>query len=132
MCLPMTRVLLVEDSPDILYVLQVELEWLGYEVDAATDAATAIDAAVRVRPDIIISDLGMPDVDGFEFIRRVREIPSLATVPAIALTGTTSDSSVQQALASGFTAHLVKPVEVADLAAKIEQLTSRRLRGKAG
>jgi CheY-like chemotaxis protein len=128
----MTRVLLVEDSPDILYVLQVELEWLGYEVDAATDAATAIDAAVRVRPDIIISDLGMPDVDGFEFIRRVREIPSLATVPAIALTGTTSDSSVQQALASGFTAHLVKPVEVADLAAKIEQLTSRRLRGKAG
>ena len=132
MCLPMTRVLLVEDSPDILYVLQVELEWLGYEVDAATDAATAIDAAVRVRPDIIISDLGMPDVDGFEFIRRVREIPSLATVPAIALTGTTSDSSVQQALASGFTAHVVKPVEVADLAAKIEQLTSRRLRGKAG
>jgi two-component system CheB/CheR fusion protein len=128
----MTRVLLVEDSPDVLAVLQLELEWLGYQIDAASDATAAIDAARRVRPDIIISDLGMPGVDGFEFIRRVRGIPDLASVPAIALTGSTSDRNVQQALAFGFTAHVAKPVEIADLAKKIEQLTSRRLRRKAG
>ena len=128
----MTRVLLVEDSPDVLAVLQLELEWLGYQIDAASDATAAIDAARRVRPDIIISDLGMPGVDGFEFIRRVRGIPDLASIPAIALTGSTSDRNVQQALAFGFTAHVVKPVEIADLAKKIEQLTSRRLRRKAG
>ena len=130
--LPMTRVLLVEDSSDVLYVLQLELESMGYEIDAAPDAAAAIDAAVRVRPDIIISDLGMPDVDGFEFIRRVRSIPDLASVPAIALTGSTGDRNVEQALAFGFSAHVVKPVEIADLVKKIEQLTSRRLRRKAG
>jgi two-component system CheB/CheR fusion protein len=128
----MTRVLLVEDSPDVLYVLQLELEGLGYQIDAAPDAAAALDTAVRVRPDIIISDLGLPGIDGFEFIRRVRGIPDLASVPAIALTGSTSDRNVRQALSFGFTAHVVKPVEIADLAKRIEQLTSRRLRRKAG
>jgi CheY-like chemotaxis protein len=98
----MTRVLIVEDSPDILCILQLELEWLGYEID------------------------------GFEFIKRVRAIPALASVPAIALTGTSLERDVQQALAFGFTAHVVKPVEMADLAQKINQLTSRRLKRKAG
>lgn len=128
----MTRVLLVEDSADVLYVLQVELEWLGYEVDAASDAAAALDAAKRVRPDIIVSDLGMPGVDGCEFMRKVRSIPNLASIPAIALTGATLDRDIQNALTSGFTAHLVKPVDPADLSQKIENLTSRRLQRKAG
>src|SRR5262245_47485005 len=102
----MTRVLLLEDSPDVLYVLQVELECLGYEVEAVMDGARALRAAKRRRPDVIVSDLGMPDMDGFEFIRRVRRSPSLASVPAIALTGVTLDRDIQQALASGFTSHL--------------------------
>jgi len=128
----MTRVLIVEDSPDILCILQLELEWLGYEVSTANDATAALDAARRVTPDIIISDLRMPEIDGFEFIKRVRAIPALASVPAIALTGTTLERDVQQALAFGFTAHVVKPVEMAALAQKINQLTSRRLKRKAG
>ncbi|HLH31795.1 MAG TPA: response regulator [Terriglobia bacterium] len=128
----MTRVLLVEDSADVLYLLQIELEWMGYEVDAAADANTALEAIERVRPDIIVSDLGMPGMDGFEFIRRVKAIPWLTGVPAIALTGATGDKDIQRAIASGFTAHVVKPVEIAELAQKIEQLTSRRLRRQAG
>lgn len=132
MCFAMTRVLLVEDSADVLYVLQLELEWMGYQVDAATDAGAALAAAAQTRPDIIVSDLGMPVVDGFEFIRRVRSIPDLASVPAIALTGATRDADVQRALACGFTAHLVKPVEAEELGHKIESLTSQRLQRKAG
>lgn len=128
----MTRVLLVEDSADVRYVLQLELEWLGYEVDAAPDAAKALEAAKRVRPDIIVSDLGMPEVDGCEFMRRVRSLPELVSIPAIALTGATLDRDIQRALASGFTTHLVKPVDPADLTRKIENLTSRRLQRKAG
>ena len=128
----MTRVLLVEDSADVLLVMQLELESMGYEVDAAPDADAGLTAARNVRPDIIISDLRMPGVDGFEFIKRIRALPALASVPAIALTGTTLDRDVQQALAFGFTAHVVKPVEITELAQKIEQLTSRRLKRKAG
>jgi CheY-like chemotaxis protein len=128
----MTRVLLVEDSADVLNVLQIELEWMGYAVDAATDAGAALALAERQRPDVIVSDLGMPVIDGFEFIRRVREIPGLASVPAIALTGAGLDRDIQQALAFGFTAHLMKPVEAKELVNRIELLTAKRLQRKAG
>jgi CheY-like chemotaxis protein len=129
--LPMTRVLLVEDSVDVLYMLQLELEWMGYEVVAAADATSGLEAALGNRPDIIVSDLGMPGVDGFEFIKRVRAIPDLARTPAIALTGTALERDFQQALASGFTAYLVKPVVASDLTKKIDELASRRKKRKA-
>jgi two-component system CheB/CheR fusion protein len=127
----MTRVLLVEDSVDVLNILELQLGWMGYDVAAAIDANSALEAAFSNRPDIIVSDLGMPGVDGFEFIQRVRVAPDLASIPAIALTGTALERDVQKALASGFTAHLVKPVDAADLAKKIDELTSRRLKRKA-
>src|SRR5438105_2712452 len=128
----MTRVLLVEDSADVLYLLRMELEDMGYEVDAEADAKAALAAAERQRPDVIVSDLGMPEMDGFQFILRIREIPGLALVPAIALTGASLDRDVQQALAFGFTAHITKPVEAKELANRIELLTARRLQRKAG
>jgi CheY-like chemotaxis protein len=98
---------------------------------AAGDANSALEAALANRPDIIVSDLGMPGVDGFEFIERVRAIPSLALIPAIALTGTALERDFQQALASGFTAYLVKPVDASGLTKKIDELASRRLKRKA-
>jgi two-component system, chemotaxis family, CheB/CheR fusion protein len=128
----MTRVLLVEDSEDVLYLLRLQLEWMGYEVETAANAAVALDAATNLRPDVIVSDLRMPDIDGFEFIRQVRSIRGLMSVPAIALTGATMDSDIRRALDSGFTAHLVKPVDASDLSKLIEQLTSRYLQRKAG
>ena len=127
----MRRVLLLEDSEDVLYLLQIELEWLGYDVDAMSDAQSALEAARRTPPDAIVSDLGMPDMDGFEFIQRVRAMPALRTIPAIALTGSGMDKDVQRALALGFTAHLMKPIDVHDLVHRIEQLTGRCLQRKA-
>jgi two-component system, chemotaxis family, CheB/CheR fusion protein len=127
----MTRVLLVEDSVDVLDILQIELEASGYEVDARTDGQAALLAAERARPDVIVSDLGMPGMDGLEFIRHVRKISGMRSVPAIALTGSSLDKDVEQALAFGFTAHLTKPVEVSDLICRIKQLTAKRLDRKA-
>jgi CheY-like chemotaxis protein len=128
----MTRVLVVEDSSDVLFVLQLELESAGYAVDATTDAAIALNLAREHHPDVIVSDLRMPDIDGLEFIRRIRQIPQLAVVPAIVLTGAGMEKDIQQALACGFTAHLTKPVEAKTLLSRIEQLTARRLKRKAG
>jgi len=127
----MTRVLLVEDCRDVLYVLQVELEWLGYDVEAVSDADAGLAAARRTPPDVIVSDLGMPDMDGFEFIKCIRKMPHLRSTPAIALTGSGMDKDVQQALAFGFTAHLMKPVDASELGARIKQLTARCLQRKA-
>ena len=128
----MTRILLVEDNEDILYLLRLQLEWLGYEVDGANSARAGLDSAKSAHPDVIVSDLRMPDVDGIEFIRRVRRIPSLAAVPAIALSGASMGSDIQMALANGFTTHLTKPVEASELSKAIEQLTACRLYRKAG
>jgi|SRR4051812_35983401 len=128
----MTHVLLVEDSEDILYLMRIQLEWMGYVVETASNATVALEMAAQSCPDIIVSDLRMPEIDGYEFIRRVRQIASLKSVPAIALTGATMDEDIQQAIASGFTAHVKKPVEPAELSKKIEQLTARSMRRKAG
>jgi CheY-like chemotaxis protein len=130
--LHMTRVLLVDDSEDVLYMLRLQLEWMGYMVEAATNASAAIDAATKLRPDVIVSDLRMPDMDGFQFICQVRSIGALTSVPAIALTGDSMDSDIRQAIASGFTAHLTKPVDASDLSKLIELLTARYLQRKAG
>lgn len=119
----MTRVLLVEDAEDVLYLLRLQLEWMGYAVTTATNANEALQIAMQLRPEVIISDLRMPGIDGFEFIRRVRVIQGLSSVPAIALTGAGTDSDIHEAIASGFTAHLTKPVEAKDLSKMIEELT---------
>jgi CheY-like chemotaxis protein len=127
----MTRVLLLEDCVDLLFVLQLEMQTFGYEVDACSDADRALISAQHARPDVIVSDLGLPGIGGLEFMRRIRMMPGLTSVPAIALTGAGMDRDIQQAIMSGFTAHLTKPVEPADLANRIEQLTARRLYLKA-
>jgi CheY-like chemotaxis protein len=127
----MTRVLLVEDCEDVLYLLRLQLELMGYAVETATNASVALDAATRLRPDVIVSDLRMPDIDGFQFICQVRSIRALRSVPAIALTGASMDSDIQQAIDSGFTAHLTKPVDAGELSKVIEQLTARYLQRQA-
>ena len=127
----MTRILLVEDSDDVLYILRTELELMGYVVDIATDGSAGIDIARRIRPDIIVSDLRMPVFDGFEFIKYIRQHSSLNAVPAIALTGMSTQSEVSRAITSGFTAHLTKPVELDELMHLIEKLTATRVQRKA-
>jgi len=81
---------------------------MGYQVHSAADARTAVEIAEDLLPDVIVSDLRMPGLDGFEFIKRIRQSPRLNGVPAIALTGASMHKELQQALAMGFTAHLVK------------------------
>src|ERR1019366_5679262 len=81
------RVLFIEDSKDVLNLMKMELEDLGFSVLVAADGESGLEIAKRHLPDVIISDIRMPGLDGYELIRRLRQIPSLATVPAIALTG---------------------------------------------
>src|SRR5438132_10091248 len=107
----MTRILLLEDSTDLLFLLQTELEWMDYSVDVASDALTGLELARKNRPNVIVSDLHMPGIGGCEFIRRVRKTPELMGIPAIALTGYSLDKEVNLALAAGLDAQLTKPVD---------------------
>ena len=124
----MTRILLVEDSTDILFLLQTELEWIGYTVDVASDALAGLELAARNRPNVIVSDLHMPDIDGCEFIGRVRRTRALAGIPAIALTGYSREKEVNLALAAGFDAHLTKPVDGKTISEMITRLLAKRMK----
>jgi CheY-like chemotaxis protein len=118
------RLLLVEDSNDVRFLIKQELEWAGHEVFAAMDGAIALEIAKREKPDMIISDIKMPNVDGYQFIKEVRDIPELAKIPAIAMTGFGMERDVEQARAAGYDAHLVKPVDIDDMSRLIQKLAT--------
>jgi signal transduction histidine kinase/CheY-like chemotaxis protein len=105
------RVLVVDDSPDTLAVLKALIESGGYEADTAETVSGALEAARKMRPDVIVTDIGMPDEDGFGLLKRVRADEALAPIPLIALTGFASPSNRDEALRAGFSAHLAKPVD---------------------
>ena len=117
-------VLLTEDSPDTLALLRALFTQKNCRVIAAGDAAEALRLAAQERPDIIISDIGMPGMNGYEFISRVRSLPGLKDVPAIALSGYAMEEDRRRALEAGYAAHMAKPVDLEELYARVQELTS--------
>ncbi len=104
------RVLLVEDNDDARVMLQRILQAHGHLVSAARDARTGLEAAAAGSPNVAIVDIGLPDVDGYEFARAMRERLG-SGVRLIAVTGYGTESDRQRALQAGFDAHLTKPVD---------------------
>lgn len=120
-----TRILVVEDDFDSSQLLMAILSRCRADVRAASDAIEALAILENWHPDAIISDIEMPAINGFEFVRRVRKHKELAKIPAVALTAHTRVKDRLHALASGFQMHLAKPVEPAELLAVIVSLTKR-------
>jgi len=116
------RVLLVEDNPDAAESLLMLLECLGHEVRAFGDGITALAAARQSPPDVMIVDIGLPGIDGYEIARRARRDPALARVVLVALTGYGLDADRRDALSAGFDRHLVKPVEPGAIERLVAQL----------
>jgi signal transduction histidine kinase/CheY-like chemotaxis protein len=118
------KVLLVDDATDTLDVLQQILQHSGATIMAVSSAGKALALLERERPDVIVSDIGMPDVDGFELIRRIRRRSAGAggAIPAIALTAFTRQDDRNRAMQAGFNDYLAKPVEPGSLVAHIAQV----------
>ncbi len=119
------RILLIEDSDDILFLLKIEMERAGHTVITATDGSTGLALARTNRPDLILSDIKMPRMDGYELIRQVRATPEIRDTPAIALTGLGAKPDVERAIAAGFDACVMKPAEAHEISALIDKLTKR-------
>jgi PAS domain S-box-containing protein len=113
------RILIVDDEPDTRDLLRQGLEDCGASVRVAGSAAEAVDAIVAEIPDILISDIGMPGIDGYDLIRQIRELPAEAggKVAAVALTAYTRVEDRLHALRAGYDMHVPKPVELAELVA---------------
>nr|WP_314547051.1 ATP-binding protein [uncultured Massilia sp.] len=115
------RVLVVDDDRDARELIKRILSDCGAHVDIAGSAREALEMVRSVRPQLLISDLGMPEVDGFELLDRVRQLPREAggQVPAIALTAFARSEDRLRALEAGFSAHISKPVEPSELIATV-------------
>lgn len=120
------RILLIEDSRDTLDMLKLWLNSFGCEVLTAGSASEGLAVAAKKAPDLIISDIGMPEVDGYDLIRNLRRTPALEKIPAIALTGYARTEDRDLALAAGYNAHLAKPADMTQLIGVIKDLAALR------
>jgi len=121
------RVLSVDDDADALGLLRVVLETAGADVVTMSSGAAALPRIVDIKPDVLIVDLGMPEMDGFEFIAHVRASKDAGVrgVPAAALTAFARSEDRTKALRSGFQMHLSKPIDPGELVASIATLVKR-------
>ncbi len=112
----MTRVLLMEDNTDMLTMLAQVLEWGGYEVIAARDGNEGLGylASAGALPDVIISDLSMPNLDGYSALRQVRNTPEWANIPFVVMSAHSSPADHQAALDQGADDFLTKPFNLED------------------
>ncbi|BDG08040.1 hybrid sensor histidine kinase/response regulator [Anaeromyxobacter paludicola] len=121
------RVLIVDDDPDTLEVVRQLLEQAGAVVSAARDVEGALRLLAQDRPDVLVSDIGMPGEDGYSLIRRVRALPPErgGAIPAAALTAFTQTEHRQEALGAGYQLYLAKPIGPAELADAVARLAGR-------
>jgi PAS domain S-box-containing protein len=119
------RVLVVEDEPDARELLSLTLECSGAKVEAVESAQEALENLAVFKPDVLLSDIGLPVESGYDLIRKVRSLASEASnIPAVALTAFATEKDRQLAISAGFQMHLAKPVEPDILVETIERLAN--------
>jgi CheY-like chemotaxis protein len=114
--------LVVDDVADVTDMLSVLLTYGGYEVVTADSGFAAINAARQQKFDVIISDIGMPGMSGYDLARTLRTLPGYDKVPMVAVTGFSMFDDRRRSLDAGFNAHLTKPIEPRALLDLIEHL----------
>ena len=115
-------ILVVDDLEDNLILISLSLQSNGFRVLTATNGEEAIKVASLARPDLILMDIAMPEVDGLSAMRRIRSLPELQHVPVIALTAFSTSGFRQAAYEAGFDAYLTKPLDFDRLNSLIEML----------
>lgn len=116
------RALVVDDAPDVTEMLSLLLKHAGYDVVTVYSGQQALDAALRGEFDVIVSDIGMPGMNGYELAEQLRASGRYSATPMIAVTGFSMYDDRDRALASGFDAFITKPVNPRDLLTLVERL----------
>jgi signal transduction histidine kinase/CheY-like chemotaxis protein/PAS domain-containing protein len=121
-----TNFLIVDDSEDTIAMLQELLKVAGANVMCATNGADALRLAAENEFDVILSDISMPEMDGFEFLQRLRKIDGRQNVPVVAITGFGRSADIARARAAGFYSHLTKPLKLQVLTEVLQQLAREK------
>ncbi len=109
------KILYIEDNPGNRMLVRRILMAEDYDVYEAEDGPTGIEAALREKPDLILMDMNLPDLDGYELTKRMRAIPELAKVPIIAMTANVMQGDREKTLAAGCSGYIPKPIDVDEL-----------------
>jgi CheY-like chemotaxis protein len=116
------RVLIVDDNQDACQLLALMLEQRGYETSVAEDGPTALEGARAFRPHIVILDIGLPGMSGYEVAAALRRMPNLSNTAIIAVSGWGSPEDKRRAMEAGFDVHLTKPVFAEELGRALEAM----------
>ena len=122
----MIKILLVEDNEMNRDILQRRLKRKGYEVETAVDGAEGIEKAIQGKPALVLMDMNLPVVDGWEATRRLKADPATASIPIIGLTAHAMSGDKEKVLAAGCDDYDTKPVDFPRLLEKIETLTGKK------
>jgi CheY-like chemotaxis protein len=122
----MTKVLIAEDNAVNRELLRELLEARGYAVAEACDGQEALHMIAQTQPDIVLLDIGMPVLDGFAVMHKIRENPGFATLPVLAFTAYAMQGDREKILNSGFDGYLSKPLNAGSLAEELERLLGKR------
>ena len=122
---------MVDDTPEAAEAMKILLEIEGAQATIAESGAEALRLAQREDFDLVLSDISMPGMDGYELLGELRRRPRTAHVPAIALTGYGRGEDVERARAAGFTSHLTKPVTLDKLIKAVREVTGRHTQGES-
>ncbi|MBC7250323.1 MAG: response regulator [Anaerolineae bacterium] len=118
-------ILYIEDNPENRLLVRRVLESEGYTVVEATDGPAGLEAARQSPPDLILLDINLPEIDGYQMVGRLRSVPGLSTVPIIALTANVMRGDRERTLAAGCDGYIQKPIDVDTLPAQIASFLGR-------
>ena len=118
----MARILAVDDEPNIVRLIQVNLERMGYQVETANNGVQALEKIRASRPDLVVSDVMMPEMDGFELLSTIRRDPALEDLPVIMLTAKAQDKKVMEGYQRGADMYLTKPFNPMELIAFVKRI----------
>jgi len=120
----MTKILLAEDDSMILDMLSRHLKWDGHQVITVTNGAEAVRVAQAELPDVILMDMGLPILNGWQATQQIKTTPATSAIPIIALTAYAMSEDRQKCLAAGCDEYQTKPINFPQLLSKIQALTS--------
>jgi DNA-binding response OmpR family regulator len=122
----MTRILIAEDEPDIRELITLTLQFNGFDVTSARDGAEAVEIAQRGQFDLILMDVRMPRMTGYEACRRLRELDVTKDIPIIFLSAKGQEAEVQQGLQAGADQYILKPFAPDMLSRKIKEVLNNK------
>jgi len=116
------KILVVDDNPDLIFILQVQLKNKGYDTVQATNGMQAVDIATAQLPDLIVMDIMMPQMNGLQAARLIRQNPKTRSIPILAATAKITIADKEECFQSGCNDHMDKPFTTKELVSRIEKL----------